>query len=255
MLDTIVCWTSRKRRHLQISVSPFQTTKQCRRLGSTRSSVVQPNTSCHCDDANDVLHSVATTVKERVADPECWICLSNEAKEVFPAEDGTGGGVLEMPEQLCKCPRKVHPSCLRQWQLAQMGTMEETHCKFCSVELPSVCNPATLASLKHYMRCIQILENVLLLLSFLFCVGPFLLLMVYFSDPSHPCSSNDTCLAVAVSMTCSQILTIGISLFCAWKVKPYLIGKWTGLGLPREQSLAGYRADIEPVPNEWEGLV
>jgi hypothetical protein len=219
--------------------------------------MVVPDTSYHSchSDANDVVclempirpTPVATATK-RVVEPECWICLSDEAKEVPPTEDGRGG-TLEMPEQLCKCPRKVHPSCLRQWQLTKMGTTEETHCKFCSTELPSACDPAALTSLKRYIRLVQMLENFLLLLSFFFCVGPFLLLMVYFSDASHPCHSNYMCLGVAVSMTCSQILTIGLFLFCSWKVKPHLAAKWAGLGLPVEEE-----TDVEYVSNEWQGL-
>jgi hypothetical protein len=155
MLDAIAtCWTSRERR---LQVSPCTNRKEECRKRSRSGSIVLPETSedhycddhhcdghhCdehHCDDDNSEtlictfpVSVAATTTMERTVEPGCWICLSSEVKEI-PTEDGSGMA-MEMPEQLCKCPRKAHPSCLKQWQLVKMGTPEETHYKFCSAEL------------------------------------------------------------------------------------------------------------------------
>ena len=68
----------------------------------------------------------------RVADSDdCWICLSEEDKF---SKDGR----REKTEQICACPRKVHPSCMRKWQKANMGKTEEKFCKFCNEALPSL---------------------------------------------------------------------------------------------------------------------
>ena len=52
------------------------------------------------------------------SDEFCWICLDDLSK-----------GQLINP---CRCPRKVHPTCLARWQLQQAGRAEETQCR-CAV--------------------------------------------------------------------------------------------------------------------------
>lgn len=49
------------------------------------------------------------------SDDFCWICLDDVSK-----------GQLINP---CRCPRKVHPTCLARWQLQQAGRAEETQCR------------------------------------------------------------------------------------------------------------------------------
>eukprot|EP00192_Tetraselmis_astigmatica_P021878 CAMPEP_0117673682 /NCGR_PEP_ID=MMETSP0804-20121206/14606_1 /TAXON_ID=1074897 /ORGANISM="Tetraselmis astigmatica, Strain CCMP880" /LENGTH=283 /DNA_ID=CAMNT_0005482443 /DNA_START=27 /DNA_END=878 /DNA_ORIENTATION=- len=57
-------------------------------------------------------------------DQSCWICL-----EELKGRDSSLVGV-------CHCPRLVHKGCLAKWQMLKAGTGEETHCRFCSNELP-----------------------------------------------------------------------------------------------------------------------
>eukprot|EP00877_Chromochloris_zofingiensis_P001311 jgi/Chrzof1/11180/Cz05g27040.t1 len=56
-------------------------------------------------------------------DDLCYICLEGPQ----PCEP------LEAP---CRCPRKVHRSCLARWQLQSAGKVEETKCRFCDCQLP-----------------------------------------------------------------------------------------------------------------------
>eukprot|EP00873_Tetraselmis_striata_P008571 jgi/Tetstr1/428835/TSEL_018822.t1 len=54
----------------------------------------------------------------------CWICL----------DGGSNNDPLSpMP---CACPRHAHTKCIARWQLQSAGTRRETHCEFCSQELP-----------------------------------------------------------------------------------------------------------------------
>eukprot|EP00210_Caulerpa_lentillifera_P006476 g6188.t1 len=56
-------------------------------------------------------------------DEICWICLESSRPE----------NPLLSP---CRCPRKVHESCLARWQLQQAGKDEEQFCRFCLESLP-----------------------------------------------------------------------------------------------------------------------
>ncbi len=62
-------------------------------------------------------------------DNECWICLCPDDKV------SKRNGSVELTEQLCACPRKVHRSCLARWQYASKGE-KRNFCTFCSQELP-----------------------------------------------------------------------------------------------------------------------
>lgn len=52
----------------------------------------------------------------------CWICM----------EEGRNA------QKVCRCPGVVHEDCLRRWRIAKKGTEEETHCRFCYSEYPSL---------------------------------------------------------------------------------------------------------------------
>ncbi len=80
---------------------------------------VQPTARSACNDVCTV--AATTSACRRELEPECWICLSGEEK----VEAVTGKS--EVPVQMCSCPRKVHPSCLKTWQRTKIGTHEEVN--------------------------------------------------------------------------------------------------------------------------------
>jgi hypothetical protein len=53
---------------------------------------------------------------------ECWICLGNSIEEKLISP--------------CKCPSKVHTSCLARWQVSNIGFSEEFNCRFCNGKFP-----------------------------------------------------------------------------------------------------------------------
>ena len=142
-------------------------------------------------------------------------------------------GKFEGPVQMCKCPRKVHPSCLKQWQRVKLGTEEETNCKFCGASLPDAFDSRAVRRFKCGLFCLDALET-LLIVSFAAgscAAGPLMIVMYQYSTENHPCHSQAVCLYIGFILTFLPCFCLAFFCQCSRSLRPRLMDKMRDLGI------------------------